>query len=638
MRIFVFFAAALAAQQQRPSPLLTRMNATAQRQLDQREATIDAVRTKAQAQARQRQVRSIILDLIGGLPDYRGPLNARVTGRLVNPTYSLEKVIFESLPHYYVTANLYLPTTSGPHPAVLLSSGHSQAGKTENHRIAASLASKGFVALTYDPFGLGERKQTYDSRIGRSIAGCCTNEHLHAGEQAMLIGQSVARYFIFDAMRALDYLTSRPETDPARIGAAGCSGGGNITTFIAALDPRIKAAAPACYLNSLRVLFTGPIPDTEMSLPRFIAAGLDHADFLEAVAPAQAWLVLATEGDFFTPAGARMVYEEARRWYKLYNAEERVQFFVGPGPHGTPLETREQINAWMIRWLADGKGDPKERRDLPLYADEELLVTASGQVENEPASRRLHEIIREEFQTLRQPRGEAELRAELARIGVTGNRAKTEVPGARFYLPKARAGRRPGLLIVKDRYSEQLAVTAAAQGAVVLELEPRDSPADHDNRPYLGNWITNLRADQIGDVLPALRARDILHGIDLLAAHPDVDPARISATARDGRGVWLLLAAAADTRIAHVWLDRTPASLASSLDQALNVSLFDVVLPGFLLHWDLSDLARLTGSRLMLWSDPHDWAGRPVVGAGPGFTYRKAAQGDEEFLAELLRR
>ena len=151
----------------------------------------------------------------------------------------------------------------------------------------------------------------------------------------------MARYFIWDAKRALDYLASRPEVDPARLGAVGCSGGGALTTFIGALDPRVKAVAPACYINSYRLLFAGPDPDSEMSWPNFLASGLDMADYVELSAPTP-WLILATEGDYFTPAGARLVYDEARRWFGLYGAEDKLRFFVGGGPHGTPLETRRR--------------------------------------------------------------------------------------------------------------------------------------------------------------------------------------------------------------------------------------------------------------------------------------------------------
>lgn len=639
---------ALSAQ----DPFLQWMDQIAQRQLARRESSITEIRTTADAGRRRQWVRAQLLEILGGLPDYQGPLNARITGRLTNASYTMEKVIFESLPHYFVTANLYRPNQPGRYPAVLMSAGHTTLGKTENHRMAANLAAKGFVALAYDPVGLGERMQAYDRRVGRGIAGCCANEHLQAGAQSILIGQSVARYFIKDAMRALDYLVSRPEVDPSRVGAAGCSGGGCLTTYIAALDPRVKAAAPACFLNTLRVLFTGPYPDSEMSLPRFLASGLDHADFLE-VSENTPWLILATEGDFFTPAGVQPVYEEARRWYRLYGAEDKVRLFMGKGPHGTPLETREALYGWMIRWLQDGKGDAREQ-EIPLYPDHELQVTKSGQVEDEPGSRWLYEVIREEFRARKQPGGVSELLAELRRLQIpsdgraaalrsTGSERRLSISlesepgvtiGGRLYLPGS-SGRKPALLLVKDRTSTPLAEAAAAKGNVVLELEPRDSPSP-DNRPYLGNWIVNARANAIGRNLPAMRAHDILRGVDLLSSRDDVDPSSIRAAARDVKGIWLLLAAAVDPRIAKIWLDRTPHSLSTAMDSAIHTNLFDAMIPGFLLHWDLSDLVKAMGTRPVLWTDPADWMGH-IVPLGAGFRYRYSAQTDEAFLAELLR-
>lgn len=647
----------LAAQSAPPDPLLRWMDQIAQQQLTRREAAIAEIRAAAGAVRRQEWVRTKFLELIGGLPDYRGALNARLTGSVTNGTYTLEKVIFESLPNYFVTANLYRPNQAGRYPAVLMSAGHTQLGKTENHRIAANLAAKGFVALAYDPVGLGERVQAFDRRVGRGIAGCCANEHLQAGAQSLLIGQSVARYFIWDAMRGIDYLQSRSDVDPDRIGAAGCSGGGCVTTYVAALDPRVKVAAPACFINSLRVLFTGPYPDSEMSLPGFLAAGLDHADFLELRTP-MPWLVLATEGDFFTPPGARMVYDEARRWYGLQDAEDKVRLFVGPGPHGTPLETREALYEGMIRWLKDGKGDPREQ-ELVLYPDHELQVTKSGQVEDEPHSRKLHQVILEEFRTRKQPRGISELKAELRRLQIsspgqppamkmmeaqdypTFRRVRISLetePGldisGTLYLPHS-PGRKQALLLLKDRFSAPLAESAVGKGSVVLELEPRDSPSANDNRPYLGNWLTNSRAIGIGRNLPAMRAHDILRGIDLLTGRGDVDPASIRAAARDVRGIWLLLAAVVDERIARVWLDRTPYSLAAAMQGPLHTNLFDATIPGFLLHWDLQDLTRALGKRPVLWTDPANWMGQ-IVPLGDGFRYRYSGQADDAFLAELL--
>ena len=109
--------------------------------------------------------------LIGGLPDYRGPLNARVTKTTRRDGFVIEHVIFESLPGYHVTANLYRPDRDGRHPAVLMSMGHWESGKAAGQLLSSNLARKGFVVLAYDPVGQGERQQAYDARIGRSLIG-----------------------------------------------------------------------------------------------------------------------------------------------------------------------------------------------------------------------------------------------------------------------------------------------------------------------------------------------------------------------------------------------------------------------------------------------------------------------------------
>jgi hypothetical protein len=199
--------------------------------------------------------------------------------------------------------------------------------------------------------------------------------------------------------------------------------------------------------------------------------------------------------------------------------------------------------------------------------------------------------------------------------------------GGRLYIPRS-SGRKPAVLLVADKTSsywipstDSLAERIARAGRVVLELEPRDSPKEFDNRPFLGNWITNARANQIGGNLPAMRAHDILRGVDLLAARSDVDPASIRAAARGVKGIWLLMAATADARIGKVWLDRTPYSLRAALENSMNTDLLDAVITGFVLHWDLDDLTKAMENRPVLWTDPANWMGRPVP-LGPPFRYR----------------
>lgn len=391
------FASALFSQQINQDSLLQWMDQIAQQQLQRREATITGIHSVAGADHRKQFVRQKMISLLGGLPDDRGPLNPRITGRMKGENYVIEKVIFESLPGFYVTANVYRPTQPGRYPGILLQAGHTQEGKPEGQRLAANLALKGFVVLTFDPVGQGEREQTYDRQVDRPLAGWSVPEHIQAGAQSALIGESVARYFVWDAERCLDYLAGRPEVDSSRLGAVGCSGGGALTAFIGALDPRIKAVAAACYIDSYRLLFAGPDPDSEMSWPYFLASGLDMADYIELSAPIP-WLILATERDYFTPVGARLVYDEARRWFSLYSAEERLRFFIGPGPHGTPLETREEIYKWMIRWLNGGQGDFHEQ-PVKMHTNQELFATPSGHVDDEPGSRKLYQLILDEFRS-----------------------------------------------------------------------------------------------------------------------------------------------------------------------------------------------------------------------------------------------
>ena len=540
--------------------LLRWMNQIAQQQLHRRENAIAAIQTVADAERRKELVRETLLDILGDLPDYNGPLNARITGRIEAESYSIEKVIFESLPGFFVTANLYRPNQPGRYPAVLLQSGHTQEGKPEPQRLAANLALKGFVALAFDPVGQGEREQTYDRQVDGPLAGWSVNEHIQAGAQCILIGEGVARYFVWDAKRALDYLLSRPEVDATRVGAAGCSGGGALTMFIGALDPRLKAVVPACFPNSYRLLFAGPDPDSEMSWPNFVSRGLDVADFVELSAPTP-WLIQATEHDYFTPEGAKLVYEEARRWYALYGAEDKVRFFVGSGPHGTPLESREAIYEWMIRWLKNGQGDFHEQ-PVKLYPNYELLVTRSGHVEDEPGSRKLYQLILDSFHAREKQGTTTELLAELRKLQIPSEGSSPVVqvldessnpegrrqrisfesePGVeitgKLYIPTS-PGRKPAVLLVADESTASLAERITNSGRVVLELEPRNSPKENDHRPFLGNWLTNARANQIGRSLAAMRAHDPLRRTRR-ALTVTLDPASARAAARGIGGIWL---------------------------------------------------------------------------------------------------
>jgi dienelactone hydrolase len=601
-------AVTLAEGQPTGSPLLIELNAIAQRQLRDRAKDVALIRDTAAAQVRQKQVRERILSLIGGLPDYRGPLNARVTRTTRREGFVIEHVLFESLPQYYVTANLYRPETAGRHPAILMSMGHWDSGKAAGQLLSSNLARKGFVVLAYDPVGQGERQQAYEKRTGRSLIGGPTEQHFLNGAAAILMGQSVGRYFIHDGMRAIDYLVSRPEVDAERIGATGCSGGGTQTTYIAALDPRVKVAAVACYMNSFQTLFAGSVGDSEQSVPGFLSAGLDQTDYVELFAP-KPWLITSTEEDFFTPAGAKQVFDEAQGWYKLFDASDRVKWVVGPGGHGTPLVVREAIYDWMIRWLANGTASPREEA-VTLLPDQQLWVTPNGQVEG----RELYEIIREI------PRTKA-THYELQRlVGDLISRNSPIVRSVSLLPAAARGAKQPAVVLVQDNLIAGAdAVKELADGHIVALVELSGSNVD-PSRPRSGNWLNNTRAWLVGRNLPATHAAEINAAVAELAQRADVDRSRITARASGVAGIALLMAAAVNPQIASVSLDHTPHSLRAAIDAPIHTNLHDAVIPGFALKWDLADLRDLLQPRSVVWRDPTDWMGNVVPLEG-GYTY-----------------
>ena len=298
--------------------LLQWMDRIAQQQLSNREAALAKIHTVDEAKARQAWVRAKILELLGGLPDYQGPLNPRVTGRIDRPSYVIEKVDLRKLAPILRHGQL-VPAQGegGKHPGVLMPMGHWEQGKLAAQPHCREPGHEGIRGARLRPGG-ARRAPAGLRQQGRNIPDRQAQpiSTFQAGAQSILAGENFARYRIWDAKRALDYLVSRPEVDSDKIGCTGCSGGGTLTTYISALDPRIKVAAPACYINSWRQLFAGPTGDSEQSFPFFLSSGLDVADYIELFAP-KPWLINSTVGDFFPIEGARHAYQEALDWYRI---------------------------------------------------------------------------------------------------------------------------------------------------------------------------------------------------------------------------------------------------------------------------------------------------------------------------------
>jgi dienelactone hydrolase len=332
-----------------------------------------AIRNKAQADAWLRATKEKARACFGPLPA-KTPLNPRITGVVERDAYRIEKVIFESRPDFYVTANLYIPKGKLPAPAVVGTCGHSDNGKanTTYQSFAQGLARLGYVMLLFDPIGQGERLQ-YGNRKQTGVT-----EHLRAGNQQTLVGDVFATWRAWDGIRALDYLLTRKEVDPRHVGVTGNSGGGTMTTWLCALDDRWTMAAPSCFVTTFRRNLENELPaDIEQYPPGALARGLDMDDFLTPMAP-KPLLVLSQEKDFFDTRGAQESAARMKRLYRMLDAESRTDVFVGPTVHGYSKENREAMYRWFNRFT--GISESSTEPALTLEKDETLWCTPNGQV------------------------------------------------------------------------------------------------------------------------------------------------------------------------------------------------------------------------------------------------------------------
>lgn len=291
--------------------------------------------------------RSLGLDLLPRQHDTR----ARVAGKLARPGYFIEKIVYESLPGVLVPAHLYLPEKrQGRAPAILFYPGHWWADskmRPDFQAFCITMARLGFVVLSWDPFGQGER-------------GVSSRDHRRT--ELLLAGvaqQGVAEY---ETQVALRYLLSRPEVDPNRIGMTGASGGGYNTWITSALDDRIRVAVPVVGTSDFyeQIAVTRPLDWYHAAehchfVPELIRYANNH-ELLAMSAPKPLLIVAASQDQSFPIEGVRQVVEYGRRLY----ASDRIGFFEDKAEgHGYQIRKREAAYGWFLRWLMQrGDGGP----------------------------------------------------------------------------------------------------------------------------------------------------------------------------------------------------------------------------------------------------------------------------------------
>ena len=630
------------------------LNGLAAQQNEDRRKLVAAIATREGAEARQQHVRETMLRLLGTLPT-RSPLNARTTGSTAMDGFRVDKILFDSRPGFTVTALLYVPVGENggaKFPAIVMAPGHSPAGKAGDVATATAFARAGFVVLSYDPIGQGERLQYPDpNNPGHTLSKAPTGEHGEAGLQPTLIGDAVAQYFLWDGMRAVDYLQARAEVDGRRIGAFGCSGGGAMTALLGALDPRVAAVGTACYWTNYDTLLPSIGPqDAEQSIPGFAAAGLDFPDWVEVAAPKR-YAMIATTSDMFPFAGAKVTEAEARRFYGLLGAGDRLQFITGPGGHGNLRPILPQI----LRFFVDAlHPDAAYAKNLPPVSDPFAAdatprtagarpgpppqpplsltqVTPTGQVATSfPGSATVFTLNKAKADAVRTPNSRSEVELQNAVRAVTKAEAvpgqskpavvDRERVGAQDHLVVRLApgqdmslrvlpieGRHPATLYLTDtpaglsRTEHTRALVNSAHSSEVFIFTPRPSPpgTEESKSPLLGDfYLTELRAELVGRTLLGLRVDDVIRMVDYIASRPEVDARQITLVANGHMATVALHAAILDRRVAHV-TDSGLRSYRDVVNDPLPKDAPQDVLPGVLPQYDLPDLRRILGARLM---------------------------------------
>lgn len=364
--------------------------------LDERSETIAGLKTEVAWKGYQQELKSKIFNSIGKFK--KSPLNAMVTGKIERKTFTVEKILFESQPNFFVTGCLFIPKNLlKPAPVIIYCSGHNELGfrnKTYQHTIL-NLVEKGFIVFGFDPIGQGERLQYLNLETGKSKIGGPTKEHSFAGIQTLLTGNSLSDYFIWDGVRAVDYLLSRDEVDPKRIGITGRSGGGTQAAMIAAYDERIYAAAPEGYVTNFKRLLQSIGPqDAEQNLFNAIKLGFDHPDYFHLRAPLPA-LIITTTNDFFSQQGARESFAEVQRSYTAFDKAADIEMVEDFGKHESTKNNREALYAFFQKHL-ELPGNSADH-DVTLFKPEELWATATGQLQSSNIGETIFNLNRRYF-------------------------------------------------------------------------------------------------------------------------------------------------------------------------------------------------------------------------------------------------
>lgn len=533
----------------------------------QREARKITDRSRAEMSSREtwEQVRSKRLeqlrDMLGLLPwPKKTPLNVQHTGTLDKGSYTIEKIAFESMPKLYVTGNLYVPKSRpGRVPAIVYVCGHATSpygDKTEYQRHGISFAKNGYVAFILDSIQIAETFGLHHGVEGQGMFDWYSRGYTPAGVE------------VWNAMRAIDYLQTRPEVDGERIGMTGRSGGAAMSWFTAAVDPRVKVVAPVMGIST----YAANVREDTQKLHcdcMFPINSWAH-DMLHQgalIAPRPLLMAHGSRDKLFPVAGYEEFQHVVGKLYQSYGVADSFTNVVVDTEHKDSDFLREKALRWFDTHLMKVSG---RKLDMDYSnAPPEQLAVFGGRPPADAINYRVHETF-----TTRPPSGryasveawesrKAELLAAVRRIlpaePDTGYPLRTELRK-----PRQLSGKVPALLYIASDGEDmpdiltRLSGVQRQGGSVQMIVWPRG--VGEVPWPESFRKATLRNAMHIGQTVDSMRVRDVIAALRKLAAVPDVDPERIMVAGRGISGTLGLYAAILDSGIAQVMLIDPPSS------------------------------------------------------------------------------
>jgi cephalosporin-C deacetylase-like acetyl esterase len=636
---------------------------------DQKRALIT---TAAELEKRNAFVREKVVQMLGGLPD-RSPLGAITVKVIQKDGYRIENVMFQSRPDFWVTGNLYVPTTgNGPFPAIISPCGHYPLARMlpQYQCVYINLVKSGFVVLGYDPIGQGERRQYWSRESSVSALSDPTYEHSMPGQLLLLLGENLTQYFVWDGMRGIDYLLTRPEVDGKRIGCAGHSGGGTMTKFISVVDQRVQCAAiiegGTANRWPLKIAPWEPLdpPDVEQNLFPAAIYGIDNVDLHAAIAPRPLLAAIEHYAPPFDQAA-----QNIRARYLQLGVPEKFATVASDDPHAWTPKLRLAATDWFCRWFYDREG-PLTEPNCDTVAPEDLYCTPEGSlryshkgatifsliakkqvslpprraVPKSPEELKTYqEEIRSEIRSLlhyRKPEHPLEVRSIVITPREGYRIEKLEFlsePGiyilAWVYVPENKTGVLPTVLYVSDEGIEpdgmefegeegsglrhSMLDILVRDGNLVVAVDVRGIGETRPLHPaalncnefaqlFDLNTYMAYMAWFIDQSLLGMRVQDVVQSINYVFSRPDADTKNIHLIGKGMGGMWCLYAAALDLRIRSLISAGSLLSYRSLTQVDRYYYGADIFVPDILLHFDLPHVAAAIAPRPLTLIRPQD--------------------------------